>query len=190
MTLAAVKPRTCRALRPVRRRTRLGAVVVTLVGLLLLSALAPLGSGQQEATIQIEDNSFGQSFSPSEVTVGPASTVWWRYDQPTAGAHTVTSTDSLDNKQPNGLFDQQLRGQGESMAFSFDTPGVVAFYCRFHPDTMSGRVIVTTADGELPPEAGGGNGIPGWHIPLGIVGLLGATALAARWPGRQMKGAH
>lgn len=57
--------------------------------------------------------------------------------------HTVTSTDSLDVRRPNGLFDASLFAPGQTFEYTFTKPGAYHFYCRPHADFMFGTVHVT-----------------------------------------------
>jgi plastocyanin len=81
------------------------------------------------------------AFRPAEVTVPVGSTVRWTNRDDVF--HTVTSTDSLRPRQPNGLFDKSLFAKGQTFSFRFTKPGVYHFYCRPHSDFMFGTVRVT-----------------------------------------------
>jgi plastocyanin len=79
-------------------------------------------------------------FEPARATVRVGQTVRWV----NAGDvfHTVTSTGSLDRREPSGRFDRSLAGRGESFEFRFDVPGTYAYYCRPHSEFMFGTVEV------------------------------------------------
>jgi plastocyanin len=57
--------------------------------------------------------------------------------------HTVTSTDSLDRRQPNGLFNATLATRGSAFAHTFTRPGTYHYYCQPHSEFMVGTVNVT-----------------------------------------------
>lgn len=79
-------------------------------------------------------------FEPARSTVRVGEVVRWV----NAGDvfHTVTSTEALDRREPDGLFDRSLAGRGETFEFRFDVPGKYAFYCRPHSEFMFGTVEV------------------------------------------------
>jgi plastocyanin len=57
--------------------------------------------------------------------------------------HTVTSTDSLQPRRPNGLFDHSLFSRGDAFTYSFSKPGTYRYYCQPHAAFMFGTVTVT-----------------------------------------------
>lgn len=57
--------------------------------------------------------------------------------------HTVTSTDSLAPRRPNGLFDKALLRKGDTFEFTFTKPGTYHFYCQPHSEFMFGTITVT-----------------------------------------------
>ncbi len=85
------------------------------------------------ASVSIEDF----QFSPATITVAAGTTVTWTHLGEIR--HTVTADD--------GSFDSPTMAGGDTFAFTFDTPGTYAYYCRFHGGAgqsgMSGVVIVT-----------------------------------------------
>jgi plastocyanin len=81
------------------------------------------------------------AFQPGETRVPAGSTVRWTNDD--GAFHTVTSTDSLDRRQPNGVFDGTLATRGAAFSFRFTRPGTYRFYCKPHSDFMAGTVVVT-----------------------------------------------
>lgn len=75
------------------------------------------------------------AFSPSGVTINAGETVTWNL---TEGAHTSTSGTPPDG---DGLWAQTLDAN-TPFTFTFDEPGEYPFFCRFHPDFMTGTVVV------------------------------------------------
>jgi plastocyanin len=59
-------------------------------------------------------------------------------------AHTVTSTSG-------GGFDTGLVDPGQAYSLTFDQPGIYVYTCAPHP-WMLGRVVVTDAAGNAPPD--------------------------------------
>jgi plastocyanin len=75
------------------------------------------------------------AFSPSSVTISVGDTVAWNL---TDGTHTSTSGTPPDG---DGLWSQTL-DPAAPFTFTFEEPGEYSYFCRFHPDFMSGTVIV------------------------------------------------
>jgi plastocyanin len=80
-------------------------------------------------------------FQPTETRVVAGSTVRWTNQD--GAFHTVTSTDSLERRQPNGVFDGTLATRGATFSFRFTRPGTYRFYCKPHNEFMTGTVVVT-----------------------------------------------
>jgi plastocyanin len=55
-------------------------------------------------------------------------------------AHTVTEGNPSGNTPPNG-FDSGILAPGERFTHTFDTAGIIQYYCTLHP-TMMGKVVV------------------------------------------------
>jgi hypothetical protein len=70
---------------------------------------------------QTSDAEHPFAFRPAEVTVRAGQAVRWVDDD--AVFHTVTSTDRLEPRQPNGRFDASLFRRGQSFTFTFRRPG-------------------------------------------------------------------
>lgn len=80
-------------------------------------------------------------FTPDVLTVPVGTTVRW-YNH-TDAYHTVTTSDSLTVKQPNGVIEQTFISTGATVAYIFTTPGTYFYYCEPHADFMKGTIIVT-----------------------------------------------
>jgi plastocyanin len=79
-------------------------------------------------------------FDPTEVTIAPGGTVRWVNAE--AIFHTVTSSDTLDVRTPNGLFDAVLDEEGESYTHRFPEAGTFPYFCQPHSEFMAGTVRV------------------------------------------------
>ena len=89
------------------------------------------GAGGGAASIAAADF----AFSPSSVTVKVGDSVTWNL---TEGAHTATSGTAPAG---DGLFNETLDAN-TPFSFTFAEAGEFQFFCRFHPDFMTGTVIV------------------------------------------------
>lgn len=56
--------------------------------------------------------------------------------------HTVTSTDSLQPRRANGLFDASFFRSGQSFEYTFTKPGTYFYFCQPHTEFMFGTVRV------------------------------------------------
>jgi plastocyanin len=79
-------------------------------------------------------------FDPAEVTVRVGDTVRWVNTDATF--HTVTSSDRLELRRPNGRFDAVLDARGEEFTVTFSEPGRFPYYCQPHAEFMAGVVTV------------------------------------------------
>lgn len=84
---------------------------------------------------EVEVEMIETAFEPTEITVGPGTTVTWinrdSFD------HTVTSG---VRGEPTDLFDETVPA-GESFSYTFEEPGTYEYFCSLHPG-MDGTVIV------------------------------------------------
>ena len=89
-------------------------------------------------------------FNPADLTIKVGTTVTWRNDEPIT--HTVTSgavagidkTSHLRSSQtPDGLFNAQLKGNGDTFSYTFAKPGTYSYYCDIHQG-MNATVTVTS----------------------------------------------
>ncbi|MBI5029832.1 MAG: LysM peptidoglycan-binding domain-containing protein [Chloroflexi bacterium] len=79
-------------------------------------------------------------YSPQSITVKVGTTVVWRNTETNGMEHTVTS--GAPNA-PSNMFDSGAMNPGQTFQFTFTTPGTFGYYCRIHPTTMTGIVVVT-----------------------------------------------
>lgn len=75
------------------------------------------------------------AFSPATVTVSVGDTVAWNLND---GSHTSTSGAPPDG---DGMWSQALDPEF-TFTFTFTAAGEFRYFCRFHPDFMTGVVIV------------------------------------------------
>lgn len=80
------------------------------------------------------------AFDPALIQIRPGTRVRWINHK--SAFHTVTFTDSLDVKEPNGRLDRSLFAAGEMIEYNFAEPGVYHYYCQPHSDFMFGTIIV------------------------------------------------
>lgn len=142
-------PRADRAHRPpAPRRVRptgglLAAVAVAALGLPLAGCQRP---GEGEAlvplvrTVSLSDPDRPLAFEPGMLDVAGGTTVRWVNEQ--GGYHTVTFTDSLQERRPSGVFDGALFARGDTLDYTFQRPGVYYYYCQPHAEFMVGTIVV------------------------------------------------
>jgi plastocyanin len=91
------------------------------------------GAASGGGEVMVSANDF--SFSPATVTVSVGESVTWTLAE---GAHTTSSGTAPDL---DGLWDQALTAD-EPFTFTFEEAGTYEYFCRFHPDFMTGTVTV------------------------------------------------
>lgn len=120
-------------------------LIAFLTGLLLMACGQPAADQDPEAAaetaaVSIED--FVYEPETLEVTVGTEIT-WTNQDD---FAHTVTAgvPDDPDTAALDGVLGDlgEMNAAGTTFTTSFDEPGTVRYFCRFHP-TMQATVVVT-----------------------------------------------
>lgn len=172
-----------------RRTFQVSALACLLIA--AMTAWVPLAPAQDEDAPTITavfDGSF--MFEPSDATIEVGTTVTWVNGEQGA-FHTITSTDSLDDKSPNGMFDGDIDGEGDTFTHTFDSVGEFHYYCEPHATTMFGTITVTAAGGSDNTQETGsdqtqGSGDASESSPdsgrspgLGVVVVLAAGALVA-----------
>lgn len=106
----------------------------------------------------------GFAFSPVRTRVEPGTTVRWVNED--GAGHDVTSA-QFNDVATSWDFSQRLSG-GESVSYTFESPGVYEYYCTIHGrSSMCGVILVGDASlsNDLPCESGyggdeGGGGYP------------------------------
>lgn len=143
------------------RRSLLRTVAVTgLVGTAGCATSLP-GVPPPKPRVDVQLN----RFEPGRLVVDPGETVTWRNVEPLE--HTVTAyegriPDEADYFASGGFdseiaaraeqLDTGLLGPGDRFDHRFTVPGHYPYYCIPHEDfdTMAGRIVVRTPDGEIP----------------------------------------
>ncbi|MGD9893107.1 MAG: plastocyanin/azurin family copper-binding protein [Dehalococcoidia bacterium] len=143
--------------------------------LVLIPGLAAVTLAEQQPVREVHlvrrpsDPDRPLAFAPAEVTVRPGTTVRWINDADVF--HTVTFTDSLAQRVPNGIFDSTLAAAGQTTEFRFDAAGLYFYYCQPHSQFMTGMVRVS--------EGAGGEGRLGSAWWAGGVAAVALMILAA-----------
>lgn len=57
--------------------------------------------------------------------------------------HNITSTDSVTNMHPDGLFNSGYLKPGQAFAIQFKSTGTFYYYCSIHVGWMRGKIVVT-----------------------------------------------
>ncbi|ELZ05349.1 halocyanin [Natrialba chahannaoensis JCM 10990] len=85
-------------------------------------------------------------FDPVIAELEPGTTVRWIN---TDGVfHTITSTDSLEEKTPSDEFNTQIASEGDTFEWTPESNGVQHYYCEPHVGFMDGSLIVGDVDEE------------------------------------------
>ncbi len=82
----------------------------------------------------------GIAYAPKNLSVHVGGNVMWTNNEGSAIPHTVTS--GAPNA-PSGTFDSGTLNPGQSFAFTFNSPGTFAYFCRIHGAAMTGTITVT-----------------------------------------------
>lgn len=131
--------------RSARRRPL--AVVVLLP--LLFAACGGGDDGEATAPTAAETTSTVEisllAFKPETFTVDAGAEVSWKQND--IGAHTVTSgtieqSSGGVTQQADGRFDSGEIPKGETFEFTFTEAGTYPYFCRLHPATMRGEILV------------------------------------------------
>lgn len=121
--------------RRVSGRARLAALTVAVAAVTLL-----LTAGVATAlTNEVKLDSY--AFDPPERHISPGESI--RFRGHAAEAHTATSVD--------GLWDTGPLTNGQTYTVTFTAPGVYRYYCRFHPNLMTGVIYVGGPSSAPPP---------------------------------------
>ncbi len=126
---------------PTRRRTsRLTTIAsASIVGLLLLVA----GSfDANAATVPVAAVNF--TFQPASRSINVGDVVRWTFS---GDPHTVTSGSP---GAPNGAFDSGIKVPGGTFQATFQTPGTFPYFCKIHPEQMTGTIVVSAGSTPKP----------------------------------------
>ena len=130
-----------------------------------------------------------RAFEPPTLTIAQGDTVTWTVTKAVGEPHSVTSG-KLNEPNAGTLFDSgtdSLTNDGQSFKHTFPDPGTFDYFCRIHPATMTGQVIVlapgqTAPPAVEPPPSEAHTGIPverrllaGGILVVTLVVLFGAS---------------
>lgn len=153
-------------------------------GLLLVTMAVAAPVFAATIPVSIED----RTFTPADIVVSQGDTVTWTVTKSINEPHTVTSGES-GGADAGKVFDSgiensaNLKDNGATYSFTFQTAGTYPYFCQVHPD-MKGTVTVL-AEGASPGEAAEGIPMERRLIGAGIlivtlVVLFGAAMLWRR----------
>jgi len=112
-------------------------------------SVAPATSGAPGASGGNAISIIEKTFQPANLTIKAGDSVTWTVTQAIADSHSVTSGSYKDTSTAGKVFDSgiKLKNNGDSFSFTFTSAGTFAYFCAVHPDTMSGTITVTDANG-------------------------------------------
>ncbi len=79
-------------------------------------------------------------FTPKNLTIRVGTKVRWINVADVY--HTVTSTNSLQELAPSGLFEHVFFKKGDVFEYTFTKPGIYHYYCQPHSTFMFGTITV------------------------------------------------
>ncbi|QFU84740.1 cupredoxin domain-containing protein [Natronorubrum aibiense] len=100
-------------------------------------------TGDETVEIELVDNEGGDgafAFEPDHVRLSVGTTVRWVSTHDIF--HTITSTESLEQKSPSGEFRQTVSAEGDSYEWTADEPGTQFYYCEPHAGFMDGTLEI------------------------------------------------
>lgn len=111
------------------RRLALGLGLVT-----MLSACGGAAASASPVATDKVDLPRSYLFSPAAITVAAGTTVTWTNDDNFTHSVNITT---------GGHFVGAMK-PGQSVSYTFATPGTFSYVCTYHPQNMTGTVIVTS----------------------------------------------
>ncbi|WP_090382575.1 cupredoxin domain-containing protein [Natronobacterium texcoconense] len=132
-----------------------GSLAITVAGCLGDESMDEDGNGAENEdadsddvveieTREGEDDEPDFVFDPTVAELEPGTTVRWVN---TDGVfHTVTATDSLEERTPSEAFDETLDSEGETFEWTPDEAGIQHYYCEPHVGFMIGTLVVGDVD--------------------------------------------
>jgi plastocyanin len=115
------------------RRTWMGITAALILSLLLAACGAARAGDKQPVSTERVEMPPSYRFDPPVITVSAGTTVTWHNGD--RFTHSVRLQDG------SGV--NKIAKPGESVTIQFNTPGEFKYDCGFHPNDMSGKVIVT-----------------------------------------------
>jgi len=108
--------------------------VAALIAGVLAGCSASSGAGASPVATTTVDLPASYRFAPTAISVASGSTVTW-----TNHDHFTHSVAFLEGGPPA---DPLVMEPGQSVTFTFTTPGTFRYQCHFHPQNMQGTVTV------------------------------------------------
>lgn len=101
-------------------------------------------TGQERLTVSTRQGGADESafvFDPAFVRVDAGTTIEW--ENTGGGFHTVTSTDTLDDRSGGGdEFNATISNEGDSFEWTAEEPGTQHYYCSPHAVFMFGSIEI------------------------------------------------
>lgn len=100
-------------------------------------------TGEAAVTIELvegEDGDGAFAFRPDHVRIDAGTLVQWINTHDVF--HTITSTDSLEQKTPSGEFRETVSSEGERFEWNADETGTQYYYCEPHAGFMAGTLEI------------------------------------------------
>jgi plastocyanin len=120
-------------------------VVPILTAAFALVLAAPAAAQTVQAVDGTAADNYNNRWTPRDVTIKAGETVTWTFAG-TSGPHNVAAN------SPNWTYRNAPAAVGLPPAtFTFANPGIYAYVCELHRQTMEGTVTVTDAAGNQPP---------------------------------------
>ena len=91
------------------------------------------------------------TFQPADITIQVGDTVVWTR---TSGSHTVTNGTGAADPGAGTLFDAPLNASNLTFQFTFNTPGLVPYFCRPHEGFGMKGTITVEATTDVPGGPG------------------------------------
>lgn len=121
------------------------------IGIALGLALAACG-GSGEPTAKAAGDpatSVGMKllqFTPATLTVKPGTSVTFTNDEVithtvTTGTYTVGADNFRSEEKADGKLDKTLQGKGDTVSYTFASPGTYSYFCSIHK-AMQGQIVV------------------------------------------------
>ena len=101
-------------------------------------------TGEERVVIELDDTPDDVEdpfhFDPAHARVDAGTTIEWVNAH--SVFHTVTSTESLDQKTPSGTFDETLNAEGDTFEWEAAETGTQYYYCSPHAGHMDGSLDI------------------------------------------------
>lgn len=122
-----------------------------LIGTALALTLAACGGSSEPSTKAASDpaTTVGMKllqFTPTTLTVKPGTSVTFTNDEVithtvTTGTYTVGADSFRSEEKADGKLDKTLKGKGDTVTYTFASPGTYTYFCTIHK-AMQGQIVV------------------------------------------------